>query len=286
MRRSLAVFVLLALCLTGCAPAAPPSPALSADLYQPRSDIAKGRIAVSVTNGSDRTVTITGVRLVSADYPGEPAWDGRAVDLQPGKGSPDLRIALPDAVCGEQSASAAIEVDWRDTASSGTTTVTPGDRFSFLASVTRARVFTAAVDGVATLEAADFAGGGPGTPPTWSWPSARAAETDRSRSTPSRARRCWRRGTARAGPRRWRSRASCGGTMPRARCACPSSPTAAMRTRSPKTRSARSSRSPSPRRRPDGNGAPDGLRRPAPQDVRLLRGVTAASDTISRGPSR
>lgn len=164
MWRSLAMLALLALCLTGCAPAAPPAPALTVDLYQPRSDIAKGRIAVSVTNGSDRTVTITGVRLVSPDYPGDPAWDGRAVDLAPGKGSPDLRIALPDAVCGEQSASAAVEVDWRDAESSGTATVTPGDRFSFLAAGHASACFTAAVDAVATLEAAGFEGGGPGMP--------------------------------------------------------------------------------------------------------------------------
>jgi len=166
MRWTLAVILALVLCLTGCAPTAPAEPALalSADLYQPRSDIAKGRIAVSVTNGSERTVTITGVRLVSADYPGDPAWDGRPVDLEPGKGSPDLRIALPDAVCGEQAASAVVEVDWRDAASSGTQTITPGDRFSFLPAAHATACFTAAVDEVATIESADFEGGGPGTP--------------------------------------------------------------------------------------------------------------------------
>lgn len=91
--------------LTACAPASGPEPAapdaVRASVYQPRPDIAAGRMAIQVHNDSDEALVVTAARLESADFAEPLVWSGdREPSVLPGRAL-DLRVDLGESVCAE-----------------------------------------------------------------------------------------------------------------------------------------------------------------------------------------
>jgi hypothetical protein len=101
---TIATFAVLALALTGCAPAPAPAqlPAgVLADVYQPRTEIQSGRLAIQVINGSDAAVTVTSAEFVSPDYSAPIVWEAHDVPLGPGR-AVDLRVVPVEPACGDR----------------------------------------------------------------------------------------------------------------------------------------------------------------------------------------
>ncbi len=106
---STAVLLVAALAaLTGCATGTGPAPESSSDddgvrasVYQPRPDIATGRMAIQVHNDSDDELVVTTARLESADFAEPLVWSGdREPRVLEGRAL-DLRVDLGETVCAE-----------------------------------------------------------------------------------------------------------------------------------------------------------------------------------------
>jgi hypothetical protein len=105
-RRSLAAVAIAAVVsasAAACAPATPAPPeGLSVLVYQPRPDVAAGRLAIQVSNAGDEPVEVTGARLVSPDLTEDAVWPGTSSTVRPGLRL-DLRAPIPDFDCAAES---------------------------------------------------------------------------------------------------------------------------------------------------------------------------------------
>ncbi|GHF06798.1 hypothetical protein [Pseudolysinimonas yzui] len=96
-----ALVPVLLLCgvLPGCAPAPPAlSEQVTVMVYQPRTDIALGRLAIQVRNGTEDALEIVGARLSSPDFVADTVWPNDAARVPAGLAL-DLRAPLPEVHC-------------------------------------------------------------------------------------------------------------------------------------------------------------------------------------------
>jgi hypothetical protein len=96
--------------VSGCAPAAPALPSeVTVMVYQPRTDITLGRVAIQVRNGSDAPLEVVGARLHSPDFVADTVWPNDSATVPAGLAL-DLRAPLPEVHCdAETRATAKIE---------------------------------------------------------------------------------------------------------------------------------------------------------------------------------
>jgi hypothetical protein len=98
---SVAALVVGALCcglLAGCAPAAPAISDVTVMVYQPRTDIIHGRLAIQVRNGTDEPFEVVGASLNSPDFVAATAWPDDSTTVHAGRAL-DLRAPLPEVHC-------------------------------------------------------------------------------------------------------------------------------------------------------------------------------------------
>lgn len=67
-------------------------------VYQPRTDIALGRLAIQVHNGTDEPLEVVGARLSSPDFVADTVWPNDSAIVPAGLAL-DLRAPLPDVHC-------------------------------------------------------------------------------------------------------------------------------------------------------------------------------------------
>ena len=130
--RRLAVLALVAAAagLTGCAAAPQPLDGIRVVVYQPRTDIALGRLALQVVNDSARDLEVVGARLRIEDAVADAVWPGTGTTVVAGR-TLDLRAPLPVFTC-EEPGGAEVEVEYRDGATGGTLRLTPEDPYDLL----------------------------------------------------------------------------------------------------------------------------------------------------------
>lgn len=85
--------------LAACTPSAPAIPdGVSVVVYQPRTDVALGRLAIQVVNATDTDLEVTAARLVSPDFTADVVWPGGGSTVHAGL-KLDLRADLPTIAC-------------------------------------------------------------------------------------------------------------------------------------------------------------------------------------------
>ena len=116
VRRSPTSAVVVALCalLAGCA--APSNPAavpegISVSVYQTRTDVGPRRLEVSIQNGTNGPLTITGVRFESAQFDGAAAWQKDETSIPKGA-TVDLPVLLPSPDCDAIDPQPEVEFDY------------------------------------------------------------------------------------------------------------------------------------------------------------------------------
>lgn len=113
VRTGLAVLAAVAVAvsgLSGCAPAASVLDDVAVVVYQPRTDIAQGRLAIQVHNGGSEPLHVVGARLSSPDFVADTVWPNDSATVPAGRAL-DLRAPLPEVRCdGETAAVATIRV--------------------------------------------------------------------------------------------------------------------------------------------------------------------------------
>jgi hypothetical protein len=160
MRRiaaAVSVAVFAATLLSGCqvarAPVEPPQ-GVKVSIYQPRTDIAMNRIAITFDNDGSEPLTITAVSLTSNFFADEFVWSpGRTATVSPGLAI-DLRVDIPPVdSCDEGKSASAVRFGWSVGEVSGTSVVIPEDTFSILDSLHGNGCFIAAINTVGTITA-------------------------------------------------------------------------------------------------------------------------------------
>mgnify|MGYP001228280368 CR=1 FL=1 len=102
MRRGAAVVTAgLLLALVGCAPAPAFPDGVSVLVYQPRPDVAAGRLAIQVANDGPTAIEVTAARLVSPGFAADVVWPGESSTLTPGR-RVDLRAPVPEFDCAAE----------------------------------------------------------------------------------------------------------------------------------------------------------------------------------------
>lgn len=84
--------------LAGCAPAAPALSDVTVMVYQPRTDIVHGRLAIQVRNGAGEPLEVVGASLDSPDFVAATAWSDDSTTVHAGRAL-DLRAPLPEVRC-------------------------------------------------------------------------------------------------------------------------------------------------------------------------------------------
>lgn len=85
--------------LAGCTPATPVlSDEVTVMAHQPRTDIAHGRLAIQVRNGTDEPLEVVGARLSSPDFVADTIWPNDSATVPAGLAL-DLRAPLPEVRC-------------------------------------------------------------------------------------------------------------------------------------------------------------------------------------------
>jgi hypothetical protein len=118
-------------CAPGTAPAADLPAGVTADVYQPRTEIQSGRIAIQVKNGSDVPITLTSAEFVSPDYSAPIVWDAHDLTLSPGRAI-DLRVVPVEPDCGDHAGAdpATVVLGFRlEDGAAGTAELEAGDPF-------------------------------------------------------------------------------------------------------------------------------------------------------------
>jgi len=97
--------------LAGCAAPPPPAaPDVSVVVYQPRTDVTGGRLAIQVHNGAATPLEVVAARLSSPDFAHDAVWPGDGVTI-PAGARIDLRAPIPEFACeAHPDAVATIEV--------------------------------------------------------------------------------------------------------------------------------------------------------------------------------
>lgn len=83
--------------LTGCGPTTT-DPEISVTVYQPRTDIVHGRLAIQVLNATDAPLEVVAARLGSPDFVADTVWPGDTATVPAGRAL-DLRAPLPEVRC-------------------------------------------------------------------------------------------------------------------------------------------------------------------------------------------
>lgn len=121
------------LTLAGCAQPPAALEGISVSVYQPRPDVAAGRIAIQVHNDGTEPLTVTGARLESTYFVDDIVWTG---DREPVVGAGlrlDLRVPLVDNDCTvDVDAVHTVVLDYRLGDRPGTLELTPDDPFDLL----------------------------------------------------------------------------------------------------------------------------------------------------------
>jgi hypothetical protein len=135
--------------LTGCAPAASAFDEVTVVVYQPRTDIAQGRLAIQVHNGGSQPLEVVGARLSSPDFVADSVWPNDSATVPAGRAL-DLRAPLPEVRCDAETAPVAtIEL------STGTATdvaeLAVDDPFELLPRLHREACLGAEIAAIATL---------------------------------------------------------------------------------------------------------------------------------------
>jgi hypothetical protein len=133
MVRAASVAVLALLALAGCAPTTSAPAEVTVSVYQPRPDVAAGRIAIQVHNGGTEPLTITGARLQSTYFIDDLTWAGDREPVVRAGLSLDLRVPLADSDCTEGiDAAHTVVLDYRVGDRTGTIELVPDDPFELL----------------------------------------------------------------------------------------------------------------------------------------------------------
>lgn len=143
--------------VAGCADSGSQVPeGLSVSVYQPRPDVAAGRIAIQVHNDSDRELTIESAELTSSSFLDDLVWaSDRESRISPGR-AVDLRVPLGDAECDESTVArhtVTLEYRWIGDSESRTTAIVPTDPFGVLTALHDAACLGERIAQVATLTA-------------------------------------------------------------------------------------------------------------------------------------
>lgn len=164
MRAAALIVVLGVLPLAACtgpsdAPAAPVDPpdGVRVSVYQPRPDIPKNRIAITVHNDGDATLRVTGASLTSSYFPGSLRWAGDAV--VPAGYAVDLRVDLPaGATCDAIAPAHLVAFTWEAGERTGTSELVPDDPFELLDRLHDEACLVTRVDAVVRLTASTLIG--------------------------------------------------------------------------------------------------------------------------------
>ena len=161
MRRAAVVIATLALAATALAACSAPASTIvdapdgvSISVYQPRPDIPKNRIAITVTNDGAEPVTITAATLGSNYFAEDFVWGpGRTATVAAGY-AVDLRVDIPAvAQCDAATASNEVAFSWTVGDTSGSSVVEPDDGFHMLDRLHDEGCLVENVDAVALLTA-------------------------------------------------------------------------------------------------------------------------------------
>ena len=161
--------------LSGCGAGAAPDGEASSDagvsvsVYQPRPDVAAGRMAIQVHNDSGEDLTIEGAELTSSYFQDDLVWPGgHDVHVLSGR-AVDLRVDIGESDCAQPNpAKHSVTLIYRlGDGPSTTASFTPGDGFDLLDRLRDDACLGQRVATVATLTAATVAAPGqPGVPTT------------------------------------------------------------------------------------------------------------------------
>lgn len=147
--------VLLAALLAGCTQTtgsfAPVPDGVSISVYQPRPDVAKNRVAITVHNDGDQPITVTEATLSSSYFSESASWDGKAT--VPSGYAIDLRIDIPAADCTDREVEHGVSFFWTVGDESGDSLVEPDDPFGILDLLHDAACLIEEVDTVTVLTA-------------------------------------------------------------------------------------------------------------------------------------
>lgn len=135
-------------------------------VYQPRPDVAAGRIAIQVHNDSGESLAIEQASLTSTYFAEDLEWPaGRAATVGPGRAI-DLRVKLGDSDCTSDEATHTVTLQYRlGESDPQTATFAPVDDFHVLDLLHDAACLGERVSEVATLTAQSVAvPGDPGVP--------------------------------------------------------------------------------------------------------------------------
>ena len=166
MVRAASVALLALFALAGCTqdPGAPADVTVS--VYQPRPDVAAGRIALQVHNDGTEPLTITGARLESSYFTEDLVWSGeRQPVVGPGLRL-DFRVPLADSDCTAGADPVhTVVLDYRVGDRSGTVALAPDDPFALLPRLRDAACLEVRVGEIVELTAVSVAATNtPGSP--------------------------------------------------------------------------------------------------------------------------
>jgi hypothetical protein len=154
MVRAIPVALLVAVSLAGCAIEASAPEGVSVSVYQPRPDVAAGRIAIQVHNGGGDPLTVTGARLESTYFTDDLVWTGEREPVVGVGRSLDLRVPLAESDCADPvEATHAVVLDYRVGDRVGTVELVPDDPFELLPRLRDAACLEARVGEIVELTA-------------------------------------------------------------------------------------------------------------------------------------
>lgn len=145
---------LLAGCTPGSGPEDPVPGGVSISVYQPRPDVAKNRIAITVHNDGAQSITLTEATLASSYFTESAIWDGKAT--VPAGYAVDLRIDIPPTDCSGRVPEHRVSFLWQAGDESGRSSTEPEDPFGVLELLHDAGCLVEQVDAVAALTAASL----------------------------------------------------------------------------------------------------------------------------------
>lgn len=151
----IAVIAVLA-ALTGCAPQPAELPdGIAISVYQNRFDYSPRKLEIQVSNGSGGPFTVTGASFDSTRFTEPAVWAAHERTLAPGTAL-DLRVQLPEPVCGDVPAEDTVTLDFAlPDGRAGSVTVVPSDEEGWIDRINAQDCLAATVDGIAAITAPD-----------------------------------------------------------------------------------------------------------------------------------
>jgi hypothetical protein len=166
MGRTAAALLVGLIALSGCTPMNSAPEGVTVSVYQPRPDVAAGRIAIQVHNGGSTPLTVTGARLESSFFVGSLAWASEREPVVAPGSRLDLRVPLVDSECAETvEAVHTVVLDYRLGDVAGTVELVPDDPFDLLPRLRDAACLGVRVGEIVELTASELiSSGAPGAP--------------------------------------------------------------------------------------------------------------------------